>query len=149
MGGLGSGRPSKFSREVADFLCERIMEGKSLRAACSTVGMPSFQTVIKWLASEDPKFASFREQYVRAREVQAELLADEMIEIADEATDSHSANAARVRVDTRKWVAAKLLPKKYGDRVAISGVEGDAPLEVVVKHIGAVQSACADTEKRG
>ena len=93
------------------------MEGKSLRAACGTVEMPSFQTVIKWLASEDPKFSGFRAQYTRAREVQAELLADEMVDIADSATDSQSANAARVRVDTRKWIAAKLLPKKYGDKI--------------------------------
>jgi len=142
-------RPSKYSQEIADRLCEALMQGKSLRSACKQEGMPPFQTVLRWLASGDPKYRGFHEQYTRAREVQAEVWADEMVDIADSATDSQSANAARVRVDTRKWVAAKLLPKKYGDRVAISGVEGDAPLEVVVKHIGAVQSACADTENRG
>ena len=58
---------------------------------------------------------SVRQQYARAKEKAADKLADEIVEIADNATPQ-DAHVARLRVDARKWVAAKLLPKKYGDR---------------------------------
>ena len=60
---------------------------------------------------------SVRQQYARAKEKAADKLADEIVEIADNATPQ-DAHVARLKVDARKWVAAKLLPKKYGDRPA-------------------------------
>lgn len=123
-----TGRPSKFTQELANTICSEIMDGNSIRAICRGVERPSCTTVFNWL-NEKPEFL---EQYTRAREVQAEILADEIIEIADdsgndksiddkgrEIVDFDHINRSRLRVDARKWVAAKLLPKKYGDKQTI------------------------------
>ena len=104
------GRPSIYSPDLADRLCELIASGMSLRKACEIDGIPSTTTVMKWLRERE----DFAAQYARAREVQAEHYAEDIVEIADTEPD---AARARVRVDARKWTAAKLLPKKYGDRV--------------------------------
>lgn len=102
--------------------------------------MPGLSTVFKWLAAH-PEFV---EQYTRAREAQADTLADELIDIADDSAndyydkavgsegetqrvvDAEHINRSRLRVDTRKWIASKLKPKKYGDKVSaeLSGVDG-------------------------
>lgn len=73
-------------------------------------GMPSFSTIKAWLAQD----SEFSAQYARAREGQADTLADELVEIADEEPDPQR---ARVRIDARKWYASKLQPKKYGDKL--------------------------------
>ncbi len=77
------GRPSLFSQELADAICESLIEGKSLRTICRNEAMPAAGTVCRWL-SQDEKF---REQYARAREAQADTLADEALEIADDGTN--------------------------------------------------------------
>lgn len=108
------GRPSDYSQQTADAICERLAEGESLRAICASDSMPSKAAVFRWLGER----AEFRDQYARAREEQAESLADEITEIADTAED---AQIARLRIDARKWVASKLKPKRYGDRLELSG----------------------------
>jgi hypothetical protein len=132
--------PSIFSQELADTICERLMDGESLRAICDSEGMPRRTTVLRWLAANE----AFRAQYAHAREEQAEALADEIVEIADEQCTmvraaKHGGSKAdddedlvevvfdptavarnRLRMDARKWVAAKLKPKKYGDRVDVT-----------------------------
>lgn len=124
------GRPSDYTTEIAMTICERLVEGESLRAICREDAMPGLSTVFRWLESHEP----FREQYARAREMQAEGFADELTEIADDARndwmerslkggetekviDSEHITRSRLRVDTRKWIASKLLPKKYGDKL--------------------------------
>ena len=104
-----TGRPSTYSQEVVGAICERIALGESLRAICRDDAMPAMSTVFKWL-TEQPTFS---EQYARAREEQAESMADEIVSIADNAED---AAKARLQIDARKWVASKLKPKKYGDK---------------------------------
>jgi len=96
--------------------------------------MPAMGTVFRWLA--DPEHTRFREQYAMAREVQAETMADEIVTIADGSglgVEERVALSARdrLRVDSRKWVASKLLPKKYGDKIQqeVTGPEG-GPLTV-------------------
>lgn len=114
-------RPSEFTQERADAICEEIVKGKSLRAICAADDMPAVSTIFKWMND----FPSFSEQYARAKDEQAELLADEIISIADTEADSQK---ARVRIDARKWVASKLKPKKYGDKTQLehSGPDGGA-----------------------
>lgn len=121
------GRPSDYSQDMADRICERIADGESLRAICLDEDMPAKSTVFRWLGIEK----SFSDQYARAREEQAEAFADEMVAIADEretivkdeggatvvAFDSTAVARNRLRIDARKWVASKLKPKKYGERV--------------------------------
>ena len=105
-----AGRPSKFTQELADTICERIMNGESLRSIVSDEGMPTRSTVHKWL--DENKL--FSDQYARAKDNQADTLADEIMFIADNAEDVQK---ARLQVDTRKWIASKLKPKKYGDKL--------------------------------
>lgn len=107
-----TGRPTDYNDDVADAICERLADGESLRTICADGSMPNRVTVYRWLF----KHAEFSNQYARAREMQAETMADEMQNIADDAT-AENVQVARLRIDTRKWAASKLLPKKYGDKI--------------------------------
>lgn len=130
--------PSGYSDELALRICERIVEGESLRAICREEGMPSQSMVFRWLEANQ----AFREQYARARDLQADTFADELTEIADNATNDwmerngqedkgwqangENIQRSRVRIDTRKWIASKLKPKKYGDKIdhSLTGKDG-------------------------
>jgi hypothetical protein len=105
--------PEEIATHKAAIL-ELIAAGKSLRAICDGEGMPSRETVRVWLTEDD----EFSGHYARAREEQADYLADEIVDIADTEED---AAKARNRIQARQWKAGKLAPKKYGDRVAIDG----------------------------
>ena len=124
------GRPSEFTQAIADAICERIAEGESLRAICLDDDMPNKATVFRWLAADK----AFSDQYARAREAQADALADEIVYIADtpqvgqttvskatglEVTEADMIAHRRLQVDARKWMAGKLAPKKYGDKQEI------------------------------
>lgn len=87
-----------------------IEEGESIRQTAKELGI-STTFITDWILAE-PEFAA---RYAKAKEVQAERFADEIVAIADAATPEY-ANVARLQVDARKWVSAKLLPKKYGDK---------------------------------
>jgi hypothetical protein len=136
------GRPSSFTQHIADIICVRISEGESLKSITLDEEMPDRATVYRWLAA-DPAFC---DMYTRAREDQADTLADEIMAIADETPDLnpildkhgalieiqlHSAYLQwqKQRIDARKWTAMKLKPKKYGDRQILAG-DSEAPLEV-------------------
>lgn len=131
-----TGRPSDFTQDIADAICEGLIEGRSLRSICLADDMPSASTVCRWLGANE----EFREQYAQARDAQADTLADEIVDIADDksfdtVTDENGnerpntewITRSRLRVDARKWVAAKLKPKKYGDKTLI-GSDPDNPL---------------------
>lgn len=111
------GRPSKFTQALADRICERLAAGETLRAVCRDDGMPTPQTVLRWTG----KTTAFAEQYARARESGYALMADQLTEIAD--NDGDPARD-RLRVDTRKWLLSKALPKVYGDKVEHTGKDG-------------------------
>lgn len=115
------GRPSEFSQEVADAICEGIADGKSLRSICNSEEMPNKSTVFRWLASNK----EFSDQYERAREAQGDSFFDDIAFISDQ--DDLEANEKRVRIDARKWMAGKLRPKRYGDKVALVGGGPDDP----------------------
>jgi hypothetical protein len=91
-------------------LCEHIADGLSLKEACALPGMPSRTTAYKWLA----EYSFFANTYARAREERADLVADEIITIADTEPDPQK---ARNRIDARKWWAARVNPKAYGDKL--------------------------------
>ena len=133
-------RPSKYTKAIANKICQHIASGKSLRSYCKIKGNPSMSMVMRWLFDEDK--TEFREQYAHAREAQAEVWADEIIDIADECEkdadpdgkiNHENINRSRLRVDSRKWVASKLLSKKYGDKIAHQhGSETGGPVEFVM-----------------
>jgi hypothetical protein len=106
-------------------LCEEISEGKSLSSALKTSDkMPSYQLVMLMLRNNP----EFRSMYEKAVESRADRLAEEIIELADqempEGLEGPMASAwvqqKRMQVDARKWVASKLKPKTYGDRIDVA-----------------------------
>jgi hypothetical protein len=132
-----------FDMQRAELICALIAEGQSLRKICSLESMPTVSAFMMWLAKgaagEEP-YKTVLEQYARAREAQAELYADEIVDIADDSTQDELFNdegkricnaefvaRSKLRVEARKWVAAKLLPKKYGDVTTLKG-DKDNPI---------------------
>lgn len=116
-----AGRPSVYSNEVADTICERLIEGESIRSICRDDDMPGLRTVFGWLEDDrsDKPWSGFPQRYARARQVQAEVQALEIVGIADTVHDSDdSVKVARdkLRVDARKWVAARLVSPVYGQK---------------------------------
>ena len=124
-----TGRPSSYTEQMANLICIRWAEGESLNKICKDEGMPDKATVFRWLASD----ASFCDKYARARELQAETQFDELIDIVDQPPelsyvtdkngelvevkfDSSYVQWMKLRVDTRKWTAARMAPKKYGEQ---------------------------------
>ena len=122
---------STFAQGRADSICAQLAEGMSLREICRQEGMPDKATVMRWLHAH----SDFRDQYVRAKEIGIEALAEDILDIADDATndwmerkDAEGENAgwqfngeaarrSQIRIDSRKWLLSKLAPKKYGDKV--------------------------------
>ena len=137
------GAPTTYDKRMANLICIRIAEGESLREIVKTPGMPDRSTVYDWLL----RHPDFADQYTRAREEQADTLADEIIAIADEQPEiipvvdkrtgeliEHKLDGAflqwqKNRIDARKWTAMKLKPKKYGDRVQLAG-DAENPIKV-------------------
>lgn len=126
-----------YSPELAARICSEMLERdeedktRSLRDVCRLNGMPSESAVYSWLI-EHPEFA---EMYARTRDTIADMNANDILKIADDATD---ANLARVRIDARKWWAAKVAPKKYGEKLAVTDGEG-GPLQInIVRFSDAV-----------
>ena len=139
------GRPSIYNPELAAQICEHIAQGKSLRTIAEMEGMPHQATIMAWLDGSHPDFS---EQYARAREAQADKLAEETLLIADESsqdtyvdadgnvkTNTEAIQRSKLRVDTRKWLASKMAPKKYGDKVAIGGADDLGPVQTVTKDM--------------
>lgn len=141
---MSAGRPSSYTQEMANTICELIADGQSLRSICQADDMPAKSTVFKWLTQNK----DFADQYARARETQADAIFDEILSISDEKTvaleygegdekavvevalDSVAVQRNRLRVDARKWMAGKLRPKVYGDKQTLehSGPDG-GPIE--------------------
>lgn len=105
------GRPDGYTSALGATICERIAKGESVLAISKESGMPSQSMIYRWLESH----VEFREKYARARDRQADSLAEQALEIADQAAPGRS-DAARLQVDTRKWWAARLAPRRWGER---------------------------------
>lgn len=137
-------KPREFDQGIADEICDRLIEGESLRKIAKDDHMPAASTIFKWLASNE----EFAEQYARAKEAQADAMADEIVDIAD-GDNGADPQRDRLRVDARKWVAAKLKPKKYGDKLDVtSGGEKLAPEMDDIAKATRLAAIFADIEKR-
>jgi hypothetical protein len=144
---LNVARPSEFTEAIADALVEHIADGKSLRTFCLlSTEMPNKATVFRWLEKNE----SFRLRYNFAREAQADVLADELLDLADtlqmgtktkvtdkgtETWEGDMIEHRRLQIETRKWIAAKLRPKKYGERVhqELTGEDGQPLVVRIIK----------------
>jgi hypothetical protein len=151
----GAGRPTDFTQALADLICSELAAGVSLRTVCAGEDMPCMRTVFYWLRTQP----LFLHQYARAKEESADALVEDILDIADNGTndwmEQHDEDGAAVgwrfngealqrsklRVDTRKWIAARLKPKKYGDRLSteVTGADG-GPIKVVPEAIKALSN---------
>lgn len=125
---MSRGRPSLFTQELADRICARLAAGETLRAVCSDEDMPAHQTVLRWTRDVE----GFSDHYARARETGYRIMADELTEIADDKSGDPARD--RLRLDTRKWLLSKALPKIYGDKIAhVGGEDGDNPIRMITE----------------
>lgn len=141
---IRDGRPVEYTEAIADEVCLRLTEGEPLVRICKSSHLPDVSTIYRWLI----RFPLFCEMYTRAREEQADTNADEIIAIADEdpkfteykdkdgnvvdvKIDTAYVAYQKLRIESRKWTAAKLKPRKYGERIAMEGVDGGAPIGTV------------------
>lgn len=139
-------RPTDYTKELADEICTQISEGKSVRNIVKNENMPSSSTIYRWLLDEDKK--EFWEQYEKARNIQAELMFEELLEIADdgtndtyerensdggtyEVTNTDVISRSRLRVDTRKWYLSKVLPKKFGEKLDMTTNGKELPTPIM------------------
>ena len=126
------GRPTIYSQRLVSDICTKLAEGKSLRSICIAENMPVMSAVFRWLT----QYPDFKEHYIRAREAQADAIADEILDIADDGSNDwmertgldqepawvqngEAIRRSQVRIDARKWLAGKMAPKVYGDKTQI------------------------------
>ena len=129
---IKTGRPRyEWTTEVEEEILSEIVAGKSIRHLVveGSDNLPSVDTIYRRLATD----TGFSERYTRAREMQQDTYAEEIVAIADGLHPSFvgkEADEKRLAIETRKWVMGKLRPKKYNDHVIkmeITGKDG-APL---------------------
>lgn len=160
------GRPTLYNEAIAADICEMLAYGETLRGACRLLAdkygadaAPKPATVISWTLDAE-KYPGFCERYAKAREIGYHAMADEILDIADDGTndyverrnkdgssylavDKEHIARSRLRVDSRKWLLAKALPKVYGDKVSMehSGQDGapiDTNVNIKVQFVGTV-----------
>ena len=112
-------------------ILECMAAGKSLLDLCEKPGMPDRATVSRWLLAD---IDGFRAKYAQARDVGLDVMADEVLRIADSkpdklesgGVDAAAVGSNRLRFDARRWYLSKLAPKRYGDRITteITGPDG-------------------------
>lgn len=102
-----------YSRELFDEICAQLELGRNLREICRAPGMPDNAAVLRWKDKDE----SHTQQYTRAREMGYSAMADDILDIAD----YDSTEQARQRIDARKWLLSKCLPKIYGDKQSVEG----------------------------
>lgn len=139
-----TGRPTIYSKEIADKICESLALGQSMRTVCADEKLPCMATVFKWLR-EKPDFL---EQYTRAKEESADAMSEDVLDIADDGTNDfmetkkglkvnkEAVMRSRLRVETRKWLMAKMKPKKYGDKIDMTTGGKEIPLFMPSEFMG-------------
>ncbi len=141
------GRPTLYTEALGDEICSRIAAGEGLRAIGRLDHMPAESTMRAWAIDPDHPLSA---QYAKARQVQFDRWAEEVLEIADDGTndfverqaadgstkevlDAEHVQRSRLRVDTRKWLLSKLMAKQYGDKLEHTGPDG-GPLVVEIRR---------------
>lgn len=137
------GRPSSYTQETADTICSLLSDGLSLRSVCNLEDMPVKATVFSWMR----KYPEFLAQYTRAKQESADAMAEELLDIADDGTNDwmerynkegkaigwqvngEAVQRSKLRTDTRKWLMAKMKPKKYGEKLDVDVTSGGKPLQ--------------------
>jgi len=125
------GRPKKYTQELADTICERMINGEHIVKICKDEDMPGRSTVYRWMDD----FPEFGTRIARAREGLADFMASKILEMADKSTND-TANADRVKLAAWQWHAARLAPRRYGDKqiTEVTGANG-GPVKVEAQTI--------------
>jgi len=131
-------RPAEFTDEIFDAICDRMANGEGLRKICEDPQMPSRQTFLRWIEKDTGRQA----RYQAAREALMDWYGEEILTIAwDDSKDTIKGedgrpdkanhewiNRSRLKVDTLKFLMAKLHPKRYGDKLPEQEGERDLKL---------------------
>lgn len=151
------GRPTKYTEAIATEICQRVGEGETLNQVCRSENMPARPTVVSWVLENR---AGFSDRYARARDLQMEHWADEVIDVADDGTNDFMEKSSgddeksswvlngehvqrsRLRIDSRKWLLSKLKPERYGDKIQHTG-DKDSP----IAHHHAVEWVVVDPKQ--
>lgn len=135
-----TGRPSKYTPEIAVEICERLSDGEPLRQICRDEHMPAWTSIYSWAAQDK----NLSERIAQAREQGYDAIAEDLLAIADTPlmgeTETSSSNGLtitrqdmlghrKLQIETRLKLLAKWNPKKYGDRQILAG-DKDNPVEV-------------------
>jgi hypothetical protein len=146
--GKPTGRPSSYTEAVANEIGQRMTTGQGLLRICADDHMPDRATVYRWLEAND----GFRDRYVRAREALMDFYAEQILVIAfdesgdivvDQAPDGRSKTVAnhakvqrdRLKVDSLKWIASRLFPKRYGDKMELLGQDGGSSSTIKISWL--------------
>lgn len=148
-----AGRPSSYSVEIADKICERMIEGETIAEICRDESMPSRRTVYDWQDAHP----EFRTRCARAREGMADDFEARMQSVTEKVeAGTLPPDAARVIVSNLQWRAAKAAPKTFGDAVnlkhsdpdggpvAVSNVTAQVLREIPTERLESILAASDD-----
>lgn len=162
------GRPTSYTDMIAKHICNEIMKGRSLKKICTQdKNMPSEPTVYSWLQRGNKNFNEmFFNNYREAKDIQAERFVEEIVDISDdgendtysklnpktgkyeEVVDYDHIRRSELRIKARMWTAARILPKKYGDKsmMELSGPDGKslAPEKIIIDFGNGEQAELED-----
>jgi len=99
---------------ITEQACQLLTQGHTLRAIALALGVTDASVLWRIMQGSEQR----RQRYAHAREMQARTLAEQTLEISDGA-EPETVQVARLRTDTRKWLASKLLPREYGDKLEV------------------------------
>lgn len=134
---MNIGRPTTYTKELADKICEKLALGLSMRTICKEEDMPAMSSVFKWLRENK----DFSEQYVLAKQEGTDAMSEDLMELGDEAIElaqtvdpkqsSAVVQAVKLKSDNLKWTMSKLKPKKYGDKLDMTTNGKDLPTPIL------------------
>ena len=142
------GRPQQYTSELAKEICDVISStSKGTKRLCAEhPHWPCQDTLFTWIKS----YPDFSEQYTRAKKCQVNLLVDEILDIADDASqdqlttdrgeiipNSQAVSRAKLKIDTRKWLACKLIPRVYGNKAEENEIELNSRLNIELSQLRA------------
>lgn len=132
------GRPSEYTPEMGDLICAWVRNGHSLSKFCQMYGLAN-ETVHRWLRSN----SSFHAAYCTAHDDRTDTLADQMLDMLDDAEGASLEEIAllKLKVDTRKWIASKLRPQKWGDKTLIEHSGGGVSINIGIPRLQVVEEA--------
>lgn len=150
-----------YDDKLATEFCERMCKGEAPTQICQDPRMPSYPTIIRWTLSDDPKLEAFRIMYEESKKIMWLYHADQMLDLSDNSAndymdrynkfteetervfDNENVQRSKLRIDTRKWLLAKMLPHVFGEKVDVSiGGRDGKPIA-----IAAITMSAEDAER--